>query len=599
LRSAAGGLRDRDGSRSGSPSTLAPCCCRSRPPQVDPFQSQKNIEAIQLERRRARTTTVPLPTTAKPEISGDTKPLFKLTAVSVVGAAAIAGDAIAATYRPFIGKTVSKADLSTIAGKISDLYRDAGYHLSRAIVPVQDIEDGRIRIQVIEGRIVDVVLKGEGAEEFGLRPLLAPITAEHPARLETLERQLLLTNDRPGVRITDTALKEIGTASGRFRLIVSLETWHVFQSFGLDSWGTPAVGPLQAYSTSALNSYFMPGDRLGLNLSTVPNQPRELRSGRLYYDTPVGASGARLGGAATYGDVWPGDDRQRFGIHTRAETFDAWASVVPLETRKATLSLIADVAFNDVTERADLGTIYDDHLRILRLAADYQRQDDLGGRNYLTIGLRQGLNVLGASHQGDDFLSRFDGTSLASIFEFAYTRYQTITDTWSLKIAAAGQQADHAPAVAGVLSGRAGVRTRLLRRRGERRQRRRRRAGAALRSDGRARVHQGLSALRLRRPGLGLERRRLRGQDHAFVGRRRRAAPSTGRAGGRRRVRGSAGLSRRGQRKPPAARLLLAVEGLQALPADGAFRLLLKAVVRGDLAAHADMEPHGPRITAL
>jgi hemolysin activation/secretion protein len=413
----------------------------TRPPQVDPFQSQKNIEAIQLERRRARTTTVPLPTTAKPEISGDTKPLFKLTAVSVVGAAAIAGDAIAATYRPYLGKTVSKADLSTIAGKISDLYRDAGYHLSRAIVPVQDIEDGRIRIQVIEGRIVDVVLKGEGAEEFGLRPLLAPITAEHPARLETLERQLLLTNDRPGVRITDTALKEIGTASGRFRLIVSLETWHVFQSFGLDSWGTPAVGPLQAYSTSALNSYFMPGDRLGLNLSTVPNQPRELHSGRLYYDTPVGASGARVGGAATYGDVWPGDDRQRFGIHTRAETFDAWASVVPLETRKATLSLIADVAFNDVTERADLGTIYDDHLRILRLAADYQRQDDLGGRNYLTIGLRQGLNVLGASHQGDDFLSRFDGTSLASIFEFAYTRYQTITDTWSLKIAAAGQQA--------------------------------------------------------------------------------------------------------------------------------------------------------------
>jgi hemolysin activation/secretion protein len=115
--------------------------------------------------------------------------------------------------------------------------------------------------------------------------------------------------------------------------------------------------------------------------------------------------------------------------------------VVPLETRKAMLSLIADVSFNDVTERADLGTIYDDHLRILRLAADYQRQDDLGGRNYLTIGLRQGLNVLGASHRGDDFLSRFDGTSLASIFEFAYTRYQTITDTWSLKIAAAGQQA--------------------------------------------------------------------------------------------------------------------------------------------------------------
>src|SRR4029077_8808809 len=110
-----------------------------------------------------------------------------------------------------------------------------GSQRSRAIVPEQDILNGRIRFQVIEGAIVDIVLKGKGVEEFGLRPLLAAGTAEHPSRLETLERQLLLTNDRPGVRITDTALEEIGTASGRFRLVVYLETWHVFQAFGLDS----------------------------------------------------------------------------------------------------------------------------------------------------------------------------------------------------------------------------------------------------------------------------------------------------------------------------------------------------------------------------
>ena len=44
----------------------------------------------------------------------------------------------------------------------------------------------------------------------------------------TLERQLLLINTRPGVRIVDTALEEIGTASGHFRLVVSLKTWHVY-----------------------------------------------------------------------------------------------------------------------------------------------------------------------------------------------------------------------------------------------------------------------------------------------------------------------------------------------------------------------------------
>ena len=51
--------------------------------------------------------------------------------------------------------------------------------------------------------------------------------------------------------------------------------------------------------------------------------------------------------------------------------------------------------------------------------------------------------MLGASHQGDDFLSR-DGTSLASILDFSYTRYQKLSDTWSLKFSTVGQLASTA-----------------------------------------------------------------------------------------------------------------------------------------------------------
>jgi hemolysin activation/secretion protein len=412
----------------------------ARQPQLDPNQAEKNLEAIQLEHRRTRNTGVQLPRAPKPQISADTRPLFRLESISVDGAVAIGADAITATYRPYLGKTVSQADLSTIAGKISDLYRDAGYHLSRAIVPVQNIAHGHIRIQAIEGSIAEIVLKGEGAEQFGLRPLLAAVAAEHPSRLGTLERQLLLVNGRPGVQVTDSALEEIGTASGRFRLIVSVETWRVFTALGVDSWGTPAVGRLQSYATSALNSYVIAGDTLGLNLSTIPNAPRELDYGRMSYDAPVGANGARLGATAAYGEIWPGDDRHQFGTHTRAETFEVRGSVVPLQTQKASLVLSAAAGFSDISERDDLGAIYNDHIRTTRLAADYQRQDDWGGRNYLTVGWRQGFGVLGASHQGDDFLSR-DGTGLASILDFAFARYQKLSDTWSVKFATAGQLA--------------------------------------------------------------------------------------------------------------------------------------------------------------
>ena len=126
---------------------------------------------------------------------------------------------------------------------------------------------------MIEGSITEVALKGDGAEQFGIRPLLDPVLAERPSRLATLERQLLLINGRAGVRVVDTALEEIGNATGRFRLIVYLKTWHIYTSFGLDNLGSSAIGPWQTYATGAFNSYLLPGDTLALNLSTIAERP--------------------------------------------------------------------------------------------------------------------------------------------------------------------------------------------------------------------------------------------------------------------------------------------------------------------------------------
>ena len=244
-------------------------------PGFDPRQPEKYFDN-QTEQESLGRPPVRLPSVGQPTPGGDTKPQFVLRGVNVIGAHAISRDRITAVYQPYLDKKVSQADLAAIAGAISELYREAGFHLSRAIVPPQDIADGRVRIQVIEGAIVQAELKGDGAEQFGVRPMLGPVLAEQPSRLATLERQLFLINGRPGVRITDTALEEIGGTTGRFRLIVYLKTWHVFSSFGLDNLGSSSVGPWQTYATGAFNSYLSPGDTLAVNLSTVANDPRQL-----------------------------------------------------------------------------------------------------------------------------------------------------------------------------------------------------------------------------------------------------------------------------------------------------------------------------------
>jgi hemolysin activation/secretion protein len=308
-------------------------------------------------------------------------------------------------------------------------------------VPPQDIQDGKIRLKVVEGSITEVVLKGEDAEQFGIRPMLDAVVAEQPSHFATLERQLLLVNGRSGVRIDDTALEEIGTASGRFRLTVYLKTWHVFTSFGVDNLGSSSVGPWQSYATAAFNSYLAPGDSLVVNLSTTPADPRQLAFGRVAYDVPVGTDGARIGASGYYSEVWPGDDRHLYNDNTKTESFEVHGSVVPLQSLKSTLTLTASMGFSNVTENDFFGPFYADHIRALSLTSDYRLQDTFGGTNYLTLTYRQGLDILGASHRDDDFLSRDGASGDFSAVNFWFTRYQTLSGAWSVKLASAGQWA--------------------------------------------------------------------------------------------------------------------------------------------------------------
>jgi hemolysin activation/secretion protein len=418
---------------------LASVPAKAQQPGFDPRQTEKRFDVPQSGQAPGARSALRMPLLSRPEVAGDSKPLFVLQGVSVTGAHAIPGDQIITAYQPYLGKRVSQADLAAIAVTISDLYRAAGFHLSRAIVPPQDVKDGRIGLQVIEGSITEVALKGDGAEQFGIRPLLDAVLAECPSRLPTLERQLLLINSRPGVRIADTALEEIGGTSGRFRLIVYVNTWHIYTSFGIDNLGSSAVGPWQTYATAAFNSYLLPGDTLALNLSTTPGDPRELAFGRLAYDVPVGTDGARVGASALYSEVRPGDYRGFYNDLTKTETFEIHASIVPLQSQRSTLTLTAAAGFSNVSESAVFGPIYNDHIRTVSLTSDYRLQDNFGGNNYFTTTWRQGLDILGASHRDDDFLSRDGASGNFSVLDVWFTRYQTLSDAWSVKIATAGQ----------------------------------------------------------------------------------------------------------------------------------------------------------------
>ncbi|MCE4226668.1 ShlB/FhaC/HecB family hemolysin secretion/activation protein [Methylobacterium sp. C25] len=345
---------------------------------------------------------------------------------------------LAGTYAPFIGQDVSETDLTTITASISAAYRGAGYHLTRAIVPVQDLAGGRLRIQIVEGTIEDIVIIGDDADRFGLHRLLAPLVAERPARRSTLERQLLLANDRPGIRVTDTTLDEIVPASGRFRLKVSVQSWTVYGAVGLDNLGSAAVGPWQGSATAALNSLLVPGDSLVFSGSSSLGSWRELSFGSLAYDAPIGTDSFRIGAAATRSDIRPGDARRWLGTRSEADTYEVRAWYAPLVSQSQTLWLGGALGISNIEERTYAGRSYEDHLGLLSLSADYKLHISESSWTYLFGTFRQGLGATDGRSSGTD-LSRSGASTRFSLFNVSAAHYQNLTDAWSVKLAAGGQ----------------------------------------------------------------------------------------------------------------------------------------------------------------
>lgn len=364
---------------------------------------------------------------------------FQLTAVTVKGVNALAADKISSTYSGKIGSVVTGADILEISQQITELYRNAGFHLSRAIIPPQDLKGGVLHVEVVEGTIDQISLAGGGRDPLGILPVLRPITLERPSRLSTLERQLLLVNDRPGARVTDVSLAEIGSATGKFRLIVTIETWRIYWTQGLDNYGSSAVGPLQGYSSAAFNSYLLPGDSIAVAASTVPDATDELRFGKAAYDAPIGIDGARVGLSAYQSTVRPGDDRRWIGDYTRTTGYELRGSIVPILSRDSSLTLSVAANYTDAYESTVYGLFYADKIRAGSITADYKLKDNFNGWNNFVVTLRQGFGFAGASSINDPMTSRYGASGEFTAVNLSYLRLHTFSDIWSTKLAVTSQ----------------------------------------------------------------------------------------------------------------------------------------------------------------
>jgi hemolysin activation/secretion protein len=188
-----------------------------------------------------------------PTETGEDDAAFILAAVSLIGVETLSAEVLAPTYENLLAQTVTTADAAEIANQITQIYRDAGYVLSRAFVPPQTIDTGVLTVQVVEGSVTEVVFEGLDEMPLDLEPYGRAIRDERPLTLDTLERNILLIGDLPGIDVARSSLDESEEGSGDFRLTLVIEYDAVDGTAYADNRGTPSVGRLQSWLSGGTN----------------------------------------------------------------------------------------------------------------------------------------------------------------------------------------------------------------------------------------------------------------------------------------------------------------------------------------------------------
>jgi hemolysin activation/secretion protein len=102
--------------------------------------------------------------------------------------------------RPWAGRTISSEELLEARDAVTGHYIDHGYITSGALIPDQPLEDGVIVLQVIEGRLGDVEVRGTK----GFRPSYFQgrmrIAGRTPVRLHEIEQELRRLQREPAIQ---------------------------------------------------------------------------------------------------------------------------------------------------------------------------------------------------------------------------------------------------------------------------------------------------------------------------------------------------------------------------------------------------------------
>lgn len=359
--------------------------------------------------------------------------------IRITGNTVIGTEELEPIVAPYAGADMDLSDLQRVADLITDEYRKKGYSIARAYIPQQEIKEGVVEIAVLEGKVGEIVVKGnkQYSTDF-IKRGFTTVIKDKAIKHSSLERSLLLLNENPDLKAA--AVLQAGKEPGTTDIMVNVQDklpLHLVVDY--NNFGSEFLSRHRFGTELVLSKFLiMEGSSLSVR-GVMGSDPSDLLFGRASYTLPISNFGTKLGFSAFGGDFVVG--REFAELDIKGETWGYGISLTHPFIKTRFQNLTAEFGFESKdTKQFLLGSLSSrDKIRMLKAGLNYDRADTTG-RNFIWLSVFQGLgDSLGAMENRDPRSSRTGADNRFTKTNLILARFQRISDSFSLILRGSGQ----------------------------------------------------------------------------------------------------------------------------------------------------------------
>lgn len=193
-----------------------------------------------------------------------------LKTIQIEGNTVFSADELGEITRHYENKKVTADDLRQLRQDLTVHYIQNGYINSGAILPQQSLENGELRVQIVEGKLTEIQIEGlNHLQEFYLQ---SRIETNETLNIKNLQNSLQLLQQNPLIsRINAELLPNLKQGEAILRTTIE-EATPYFVNLGINNNGVPSVGAERFELTAGHRNLFGIGDAFNGNFTISEGQ---------------------------------------------------------------------------------------------------------------------------------------------------------------------------------------------------------------------------------------------------------------------------------------------------------------------------------------